>query len=133
MSKHAMKLAERELAPPDPTQLTADVVIDDEIYRLCFDTQALGEAEEQLVKEGWDGCLLVEMCRVTIRSTQITFTAAARKFQPWLTLGDVCELLNTPQKLYAAASTIADCWNKCAAPSESTPGASEEENPSNPS
>jgi hypothetical protein len=128
-----MKLAERELAPPDPTQPTADIVLDDEIYRLCFDTQALGEAEEQLIKEGWNGCLLVEMCRVTIRSTHVTFTAAARKHQPWLTLEDVAELLNTPQRLYAAASTIADCWNKCSAPKEPTPGAPEDENPSGPS
>lgn len=133
MSKHTMRLAERELPPIDPSQTTADVVIDDEVYRLCFDIQALGEAEEQLVKEGWNGCLLVEMNRVTIRSTHITFTASGRKHQPWLTLEDVVELLKTPQNLLAAASAISDCWNKCAAPKEPTPGKIEDENPSDPS
>jgi hypothetical protein len=134
MSKHSMKLAERELAPPDPTQPTADVVIDGEIYRLCFDMLALGEAEEQLIKEGHTACLLVEMNRVTIRSTQIMFTAAARKYQPWLTFEDVVELLKGPGELLLAASAIADAWNKSAAPTEKpADGVEGEENPPDPS
>jgi hypothetical protein len=134
MSRHTMKLAERELAPPDLTQPTADVVIGDDIYRLCFDMQALAEAEEQLIKEGWHGCLLLEMNRVTLRSTLITFTAAARKYQPWLTFEDVVELLSGPNELLIAASAISDAWNKSAAPTEKPgEGADADENPPNPS
>jgi hypothetical protein len=131
MSKHAMKLAERELAPPDPTQPTADVVIDGETYRLCFDVLALAEAEEQMVKEGNKNlCLLVELPRMTIL---ISFTAAARKYQPWLTYEDVVELI-TPPHLITAANGIYDCWEKCRAPKEKpTGGAPADENPLVPS
>jgi hypothetical protein len=132
MSKHSMKLAERELAPADPTQPTADVVINDETYRLCFDMQALAEAEEQLIREGHTVCLLVEMNKVTIRSTQIMFTAAARKYQPFLSFEDVAELLSTPKELLKACAAIYDAFNKSAAPTEK-PVEGAEENPPNPS
>jgi hypothetical protein len=133
MSKHSTKFAERELPPPDPTQPTSDVTIDGDTYRLCFDTLALASAEEQMVKEGNDIILLVELPRMTIRSTLISFTAAARKYQPWLTYQDVVELL-TPPNFIPAANAIYECWEKCRAPRETGEGAqAEEENPSVPS
>lgn len=132
MSKHTMRLAERELPTFDPTQPTSDVVIDGETYRLCFDVLALAEAEEQMVKEGKNICLLVELPRMTIRSTLISFTAAARKYQPWLTYEDVVELL-IPPNLIPAANGIYECWEKCRAPKDNPVNGAQEENPSVPS
>jgi hypothetical protein len=134
MSGDAMKLAARELPAPDPTQPTADVVIDGEIYRLCFDTLALAEAEEEMIRQGLNICLLVELPRLTIRSVVITFAAAAHKYQPSLTYDDVVKLL-TPPHLSAAANGIVECWNKCRAPKEQKAegGAEELPNPPEPS
>jgi hypothetical protein len=134
MSKYSEKRAEFPLPPVDPTQPTVDVPINGDIYRLCFDTLALAAAEEQMVKEGNDIILLVELPRMTIRSTLISFTAAARKYQPWLTYQDVVELL-TPPNFIAAANGIYECWEKCKAPTEKpVEGAkADEENPSVPS
>ncbi len=117
MSEETMKLAQRELPVPDPTQPTADVVIDGEIYRLCFDIMALAEAEEALIKQGHNICLLVELPRLTIRSVLITFAAAVHKYHPEMTFEGVVKLL-TPPHLTAAANAIVACWEKCRAPKE---------------
>jgi hypothetical protein len=128
---NAMKLAARELPAPDPTQPTADVVIDGEIYRLCFDTMALAEAEEALIKQGQNICLLVELPRMTIHAVLITFAAAAHKYQPWLTYQDVVGLLTAPN-LIPAANGIHDCWQKCRAPKEQKAEATAEDMPNPP-
>lgn len=135
MSKHTMQLAARELPPIDPAQLTADVKFNGDTFRLCFDVQALMEAEEQLNEEGNDICLLYEMPRLHIKSVIITFAAAARKYQPWLTYEDAVELLSDhPKRVQSAGAAIIEAWNKSSAPKEPpVGGALDEENPPNPS
>jgi hypothetical protein len=133
MSDHKMKLAERELAPPDPMQPTADVVIDGDVYRLCFDNLALAEAEEEMIRAGHDVCLLVQLPRLTLKCLFVNFTAAARKYQPWLKYEDALELVK-PQHYIAVANALHECWEKCRAPKEPTPEvAAEQENPQDPS
>lgn len=109
--KAALKKTPQAKFLADPTLATTDVVIDGKVYRMCFDMQALGQAEEDLIAEGHDVQLLLALPKFNIKNTLIIFAASIRRFHPEISYEDAVRLVTLPY-VYTVAAAIQEAWKK---------------------
>lgn len=101
-------------ASKDPTLPFTEITIKGKPYRMCLDLGALAEAEHEIVRQGHDVNLLVNLPPVNLETMRIVFAASLRKFHPEIAYADALQLLTLPflQDAYAA---VIDAWNKALA------------------
>lgn len=95
----------------DPLMPKTPIEINGTTYFMCLNLGALAQAEEELVAQGRDVNLLVNLPPINLRSTRIIFAASLRQFHPDIPYEDALELLTMPY-VHAAYSAVIEAWNK---------------------
>jgi hypothetical protein len=100
----------KETAATDPTMPFTEITIDGTTYKLCFDYQALADAELALRKKGIDAKLLIAMPSLQYWSVRLIFAAALSVFHPEIEYADALKMVRPDTQLPIAEAIVA-AWN----------------------
>jgi hypothetical protein len=98
----------------DPTLETTQIVLGGKTYTMCFDLEALAEAETELIRAGIPDVNLLHSLNLgscNLQGMRALFAASLRKFQPELKMKDALALVTT-RDLFAVGEAVADAWQK---------------------
>jgi hypothetical protein len=106
-SKKTMNRAE----PIDPTLPFTEIAIAGKTYKMCFDYEALAQAETRLVKMGHDVNLNVCLPRLNFANTRVLFAASLLTYQPDTDFV-AAKALVTRLNLFAVLNAMITAWNE---------------------
>lgn len=119
----------------DPTLETTQITLGGKTYTLCFDLEALAEAETALIQAGVPGVNLLQslsLGSVNLQGMRSLFAASLRKFQPTLKPKEAMALVTT-RNLYKVWNAVIEGWTKAvggdAQSADAGEGAGEDEAP----
>ena len=99
-------------AAVDPTLETAEVMIKGKTYTLCFDIEALAQAEQELNLAGVPVNVLQIGPSINLHNTRMLFPIALRRFHPEIKYDEAQAMLSNLAWAMVAGNAIAEAVNK---------------------
>ena len=98
----------------DPTLELFELTLEDKTYKLCFDLEALADAEAAMIAAGIPGVNLLHALNLSTANLQgmrSLFAAALRKYQPKMTVKEAMALVTT-RNFYDVWNAVIAAWEK---------------------
>jgi hypothetical protein len=95
----------------DPTLPFTEITIAGAVYKMCFDYEALAQAETRLVRMGHDVNLNVCLPRLNFANTRVLFAASLLAYQPDTDF-ETAKAMVSRLNLFAVLDAMMTAWNE---------------------
>jgi hypothetical protein len=96
-------------ASPNPTLPFQTIEIDGVAYKMCFDYEALAQAEEALMRKGYEVNLLIAMIRRNFSTLRVLFAVSLMPYQPDMDF-HVAQSLVTKHNVLNILQAVDQAW-----------------------
>jgi hypothetical protein len=95
----------------DPTVPFTEIGIGGKTYKMCFDIESLADAEDALVRAGYEVNILRTLPTMNLSGTRTMFAASLRRFHPEIGF-DGAKALLTWRNIYLVLETVVAAWKQ---------------------